>query len=370
MSVRLRKWKDKDGTEMEAWVVDVKLQHPDGRIERVRKASPINTRRGAEQYERDLRQSLLSGAFRKEQAPEVPTLEQFQEKFLTYSTNNNKPSTLKSKKDVLRRHLLPSFGKKKLNQIRPYDLEQFKAAKLQEGLSAKSVNNMLTVLRKALQLAVDFGELQQVPKVEWLKTPEATFDFLTFEEADQLVAAAETQWKPMIVTALNTGMRLGELCGLHWDCVDLKLGRLFVRRSLYRGELGTPKSGRSRELPLNTPALNALKEQRLRVDQGCPWVFPNTDGKALSAYNAPAIAIARNAKRAGLRPVGWHMLRHTFASHLVMRGVPLKAVQELLGHATIDMTMRYSHLSPDVRRDAVKVLERDPAGAHTGHMEG
>ena len=67
--------------------------------------------------------------------------------------------------------------------------------------------------------------------------------------------------------------------------------------------------------------------------------------------------IWRACKRAGLRPISWHVLRHTFASHLVMRGVPLKAVQELMGHATIEMTMRYAHLSPDVRRNAVQLLD-------------
>ena len=73
----------------------------------------------------------------------------------------------------------------------------------------------------------------------------------------------------------------------------------------------------------------------------------------------------RASKRADLRRVGWHVLRHTFASHLVMRGVALKAVQELLGHASIEMTMRYAHLSPDVRRDAVQVL--DGNGTSTAH---
>ena len=66
----------------------------------------------------------------------------------------------------------------------------------------------------------------------------------------------------------------------------------------------------------------------------------------------------RSCKKAGLRPVGWHVLRHSFASHLAMRGAPLKAIQELLGHATIQMTMRYAHLSPDVSREAVRLLDR------------
>ena len=68
-----------------------------------------------------------------------------------------------------------------------------------------------------------------------------------------------------------------------------------------------------------------------------------------------------------MRPSGWHTLRHTFASHLVMRGVPMKAVQELLGHATIEMTMRYAHLSPDVKKDAVRALEQRPRGTLGAH---
>ncbi|MFY0523997.1 tyrosine-type recombinase/integrase [Archangium gephyra] len=80
-------------------------------------------------------------------------------------------------------------------------------------------------------------------------------------------------------------------------------------------------------------------------------------------------AILRASKRAGLRPIGWHTLRHSFASHLVARGVPLKAVQELLGHATIEMTMRYAHLSPDVKKDAVRALEGHTGGTWRGTGE-
>ncbi|WP_244238042.1 tyrosine-type recombinase/integrase [Corallococcus terminator] len=78
-------------------------------------------------------------------------------------------------------------------------------------------------------------------------------------------------------------------------------------------------------------------------------------------------AILRTSKRAGLQPIGWHALRHTFASHLVMRGVSLKAVQELLGHALMEMTMRYAHLSPDVKKDVVKVLEAQSRGTLGAH---
>ena len=89
--------------------------------------------------------------------------------------------------------------------------------------------------------------------------------------------------------------------------------------------------------------------------------FPQDDGQFIpNPHHACSAAIVRMSRRAGLRRIGWHTLHHTFASHLVMRGVSLKAVQELLGHATIEMTMRYAHLSPDVRRNAVRLLDLDP----------
>jgi integrase len=118
--------------------------------------------------------------------------------------------------------------------------------------------------------------------------------------------------------------------------------------------VGTPKSGRAREVPLSPETVKALKQHRhLRGE----LVFC-TDAGRMFRKNETKHPLWRACKRAGLRLIGWHALRHTFASHLTMRGVPLKAIQELLGHATIEMTMRYSHLSPEVRRDAVIMLDR------------
>ena len=136
-----------------------------------------------------------------------------------------------------------------------------------------------------------------------------------------------------------------------------------VRRAAARGQIGTPKSGRSREIPLSLEALAALKSHRHLKGE---LVFSDEKGKLL-AKTATKWPLWRACKRAGLRRIGWHVLRHTFASHLVMRSAPIKAVQELLGHATIEMTMRYSHLSPDVRRDAVRLLD-GPSNGVNGNL--
>jgi integrase len=196
--------------------------------------------------------------------------------------------------------------------------------------------------------------IEAVPEVEWLKAPRPEFDFLDFEEAERLVAKADGEWQAMILTALRTGMRQGELLALRWDDVDLVAGRITVRQNLVRGVIGTPKSGKGREIPLSNDAVRALKAQRhLRGEV----VFCNDDGDYFKK-NECKHPLWRACKRAGLRRIGWHVLRHTFASHLVMKGVPIKVVQELLGHATIEMTMRYAHLSPEVARDAVNVLDQ------------
>ena len=130
----------------------------------------------------------------------------------------------------------------------------------------------------------------------------------------------------MIIVALRTGLRLGELSALRWEDVDLVAGRVTVNQRLYRGKFGMPKSGRPREVPLSEDARAALKRHRhLRG----PLVFCDMDGRPLT----PGVlrhALKRIARRAGLRHLGWHVLRHTFASHLVMCGVALKAIQELL----------------------------------------
>ncbi len=149
-------------------------------------------------------------------------------------------------------------------------------------------------------------------------------------------------------------MRVGELLALKWEDCDLLAGKLIVRRSLWNGIEGSPKGGRAREVPLNGVALSTLKS--LRHLRG-HYVFCKEDGTCFSHSEVKNV-VPRVCHRAGLsKRLTMHGLRHSFASHLVMRGVALKAVQELLGHATIDMTLRYAHLSPDVKREAVGLLE-------------
>ncbi|MEQ9319108.1 MAG: tyrosine-type recombinase/integrase [Polyangiaceae bacterium] len=359
MSVRKRKWKDRaTGMMNECWMVDVTVVHPDGRRERVRRVAPIQTKREAERYEREVRHELLDGPrVHDDDKADAPLFSSFSQRFMeTYARNNNKRSEIESKEATLRLHLVPAFGRLTLDRVDAMRIEGYKARKLEEGLSAKTINNQLTVLRRLLSIAVEWGLLDFVPPIRWLKAARPEFDFLTFDEAERLIAAAEPEWRAIITVATRTGLRIGELLALRWRDVDLEAGRLVVRRSTSCGEVSTPKNGRTREVPLSDQARAALLEHRHERGE---LVFCDDDG-AMLTRNSCRRPLHRACKRAGIRRIGWHKLRHTFASHLTMRGAPLKSVQELLGHGTIEMTMRYAHLSPDARRDAVKLLD-EPA---------
>lgn len=355
MSIRRRKWQDpKTGEFKDALMVDVKAVGKDGELRRVRKVAPIQNRRAAERLEHEIREQLLNADASQElEEQAAPLFREFTTRFLeTYAKTNNKPSEVESKEMILRVHLVPAFGEVALDDISPREIEVYKAKKLKDGLSRKSINNHLTVLRRALAIAVEWGVIKHIPAMRWLEPPPPEFDFLTFAEADRLLAAAEEEWRPMLTVAMRTGLRLGELLALRWSDVDLEGGRLMVRRAVARGIIGTPKNGRSREVPLSEQARAALRNHVRRGE----LVFSMPDGSMLTR-GATKWPLKRALTVAQLRPIGWHCLRHTFASHLAMRGAPLKSVQELLGHGTIEMTMRYSHLSPDARRDAVKLLD-------------
>jgi integrase len=164
----------------------------------------------------------------------------------------------------------------------------------------------------------------------------------------------------MILVALRTGLRRGELLGLRWEDVDLVRGKIQVQHSYVRGVFGTPKSGKPREVALSDEARRALAAHRHTRGER---VFCDAAGRPFT-QGVMASQLDRMCRLAKLRPVGWHVMRHSFASHLVMRGVAIRTVQELMGHASIVITQRYAHLMPDIVRDAVKLLDASVKNLH------
>jgi integrase len=192
--------------------------------------------------------------------------------------------------------------------------------------------------------------------VKLLKENNARVRFLTPDEEAALFAELEPADQAVVLVALHTGLRQAEQFRLRWECVDLANRVLMVPRS---------KSGDARRVPMNDGVLETLRVLPSRLKS--PWVFPSAVGETpLDARNFYNRVFVPALERAGIEGFHWHDLRHTFASRLVMAGVDLRTVQELMGHKTQAMTLRYSHLSSQHQLDAVQRLTSTPTGTTTG----
>jgi len=215
---------------------------------------------------------------------------------------------------------------------------------------------VLNVLSKLLRYALALEIIGNFPRIKTLKVPPQKFDFFTVEELERLIdaAKAEPEWQSAIVLAAEAGIRLGEILALEWGDIDLKARVLTVMRSDWRGQVGSPKGGGTRKVPLTSRAVAALKAHRHLRGR---LVFCWEDGRRWTFVTMRA-GLKRQEKRAGLRITGWHILRHTFCSLLAMRGAAPRAIQALAGHAGITVTERYMHLAPSALTEAIALLEK------------
>ena len=239
--------------------------------------------------------------------------------------------------------LVRHFGKMPLGEISTYDVEKYKEWR-RKKLSGSGINREFALLKSMLNRASEWGfaKLSQNPVSKVGYFPERQVErILTDDEARRLVNACGPSVRPVVVTALNTGMRRGEILELRWENVDFERRFIRVERS---------KNNRSRKVPMNSTLASEL--DRLRAN-GIPFVFMQRAGERLKSI---ASAFATACRRAGIGHVRFHDLRHTFATNLVMNGVDLVTVKEILGHSDISMTVRYSHPSDERKMAAVEVI--------------
>lgn len=272
---------------------------------------------------------------------------------------------------------------KRLVDITAWQIEKFKTDRIKAGLAPATVNRDLDRIRAVLSKAVEWGHLESHPvrtvkrlkggdenRVRFLDADEEKRlrDALMQREVGQRARresgnawaavrghAGRPMWgkneftdhaQPMVLLALNTGLRRGEIFGLAWTDVDLCNNVLTVRAA-------TAKSQKARRLPLNAEAHDVLKRWKGEgVGQGL--VFPGDDGKPMTNINRSWAAITKEAK---LKDFRFHDCRHHFASRLVMSGSDLYTVKELLGHSDFAMTQRYAHLAPEHKAAAVARLD-------------
>jgi integrase len=275
---------------------------------------------------------------------------------------------------IVRVHIKPALGRVKLKNITPTHARALYREKLDTGLASRTVNYVHTTLSKALKDAVADGLITRNPASS-VKTPrpkKKEIRPLSSEQAKVFLEAVRgDRFEAAFVVALHCGLREGEILGLIWSDVDLDAGTLQVRRTLSEALAGhlfePPKNGKGRSVKLTARAVEALRNHLTRQieeieslgdryrDQGL--VFPSQVGTPMNAKNLTARNFKPLLKQAGLPEIRFHDLRHIFATLMLQNGEHPKVVQEMLGHATIAITMdTYSHVLPNMQRDAVDRL--------------
>ena len=341
------------------WEVRIYFKNPQGRKEIYRKSKETWTKKQAERHEREVRDAMEDGSFWKSWGKQMPTFGEFAEKYMEIYTAGNEDTTISAKRGILDNHVLPFFGKIPIDQITVGCIKEYRARKLKEGLKAKTVNNQVTVIRRVLGEAAEEEVIPFAPSLRKLKEEQPDFDWLRHGEDEQLLAGAENNfWRAMIQIALHTGLRQSELLGLQWTDVHIEedINRCLIKvvRTQHRGNIKPTKNKRLRYLGMTWEVRKALQS----LPKKGLWVFSDESGNFLTD-NECKHPLERAWGKAELRRVGWHMLRHTFASHMVQEGATLKEVQDALGHSSINMVLRYAHLSPEANLSTVHRLSRN-----------
>lgn len=236
------------------------------------------------------------------------------------------------------------FGNKYLDEVTVMAVEKFKTTRM-KTVSYATVNRALSCLKSLFNKAIAWDKFHgenPVSKVGMLRENNKRLRYLEKEEISRLISNCRGHIKPIVIVAVNTGMRLGEILGLKWHDIDFKRDIIYLYET---------KNGDKREIPMNLVVKKTLIARRKHPESA--YVFYKKDGTRMIAVRKSFFTAL---KKSGIKDLRFHDLRHTFASQLVMAGIDLNTVRELLGHKSLDMTLRYSHLSPDHKRNAVDVL--------------
>jgi integrase len=314
------------------------------------------------------------------------TVSEYLDRFLEdVQRGSVRESTYSRDKYLITNHVKPALGRVKLKNLGAMHLQRLYRGKRDAGLSASTVQKVHHVLHKSLAQAVRWDLIARNPS-DAVKAPRPTPEEmrpLSAEEVRKLLEAAHgDRLEALYVLAVHTGMRRGELLGLKWDDVNLENATVRVRRTLTRIDngrrlaLGPPKNKKSRRsVRLTARAVESLRSHLERQlaeiealgdlykDQGL--VFTTEAGTLINPSNLRQRSLAPLLKRAGLPQITFHDLRHTCASLLFQRNVHPKFVQELLGHASVAITLdTYSHMLPGMGSEAADAMEDALSGDH------
>ena len=348
-------------------------QDPQTGKRKQKKKRGFKTKKEAQAYLNEQLTEVSKGTFFE---PSTLTVKQYLEYWLEHVKAQVAPRTHASYSGNCYNHIIPYLGNIKLAKLQPIQAQKFLTELGNTGLANSSITAIHRIFKTALNQAVKLELLPRNPMeaVEKPRTPKTTMQVLNSEQVVELLQSAEgRQYHTLLLTAVYTGMRRGELLGLMWKDVDLEQGVIRVRQIAQRitgkgmvfGD--TKTSGSRRAITIPQSVVVALKKEKVKQaewklkygslfkDNGL--VFCSKTGKPVEPRILQEF-LKRSLQIAGLPPIRFHDLRHTHATLLLQQGVHPKIVAERLGHANVGMTLdTYSHVLPNMQQEAVQKLD-------------
>lgn len=352
------------------WFFRTRVTYPDGKRGRIFGTPGVSgtwhelpqTKLGAVEAEQRAIMKARTGVdLRPQAAREVATINEYAIPFMDFYAAAHKPSSRRDKRQRLDAYILPTVGHLRLDELRQEHLDSLIADLLaRERNGRKGINTTLSVLSSLVGYAVTNKVIADPELSYTVKVQDGELVAVAPEDVVRLeVAATDARYRAAILLAADGGLRIGEIRALPWLDVN-ELGReLTIAWSYDRtNALSEVKGWERRKVPISDRLWSALKA----VDRAGPLVFARLDGKPIG-YDAVRDVMHEIYDRAGVTTpkMPWHALRHTFGTELAKRGLQPKAIMELMGHKSIETTMKYVHTSRDEKRAAIAALA--PAGS-------
>lgn len=317
-----------------SWYLDINFE---GRRIR-RKIKGARTKTEAESALTAVNADILRGEFKFKQEKRI-LFEDFSKEYLEYVKVNKKSW----KRDLTSlKKLIPFFRGMLLSNLDTRKIEEYKRERVAKVTPA-SVNRELACLKFMYSLAKKWKLVDENPvkEVKFFQERKLEMRILDKGEINRLIEITSDHLKPIIIIALNTGMRRSEIFNLRWNDIDFDKHFIFIKET---------KSGIARRVPMNSLVVNALK----RIKRESEFLFYNP--KTKNSIKDVKRSFKTACRKVGITDLRFHDLRHTAATYMVTGGIDLVTVSEILGHSDIKMTMRYAHPTPENRRRAVNVL--------------
>ncbi len=279
----------------------------------------------------------------------IPTLSEFAPEYLSYVRDIIAKRSW-ARDELSLTHLNSFCGDHNLSAITPRDIQDYQGKRLKDGAKPATVKRELACFKHLFNVAKQrtkfFGD-NPVSKVKFLEENNQIERVLTIEEEERLIANSAPHLKPIIQTAIHTGMRKNEILSLKWNNVDLENNVLTI-------EASNTKSKKLKRIPINSKLRRILLEQKLKTGFGL-YIFLNPDGKPYQRCDSLKRCFGGACRRAGIKGLRFHDLRHTAATRMVEKGANIVSVSRILGHSSLNTTMRYAHPDDSLREAAEKL---------------